>query len=61
MDEEALGDVGYTDCFLSCVSSLKAEELIIRSPRGKRVGLLLDELAKVELEKVTDVAVLLIS
>lgn len=61
VDEEALGGMGYTDCFLSCVTSLKTEELIRRSPRGKRVGLLLDELGKIELEKVTEVAVLLIS
>ena len=35
VDEEALGGMGYTDCFLSCVTSLKTEELIRRSPRGK--------------------------
>ena len=61
VDEEALGGMGYTDCFLACVSSLKTEELIRRSPRGKRVGLLLDEIGKIEVEKVTEMAILLIS
>ena len=61
MDEEILGGLGYTDFFLACVSSLKAEELIRRSPRGKRVGLLLDELNRIEVEKVAEIAISLIS
>ena len=40
---------------------LKTEELIRRSPRGKRVGLLLDEVNKIEAEKVARMAILLIS
>ena len=35
-DDVALGGVGYTDFVLACVSSLKMEELIRRSPRGKK-------------------------
>ena len=61
IDEEILGGLGYTDFFLACVSSLKAEELIRRSPRGKRVGLLLDELNRIEVEKVAEIAISLIS
>ena len=61
IDEEALGGMGYTDCFLACVSSLKSEELIKRSPRGKRVSLLLEEIDKIEAERVTEMAILLIS
>ena len=61
VDEEALGGMGYTDCFLACVSSLKSEELIKRSPRGKIVGLLLEEINKIEVERVTEMAILLIS
>ena len=43
--------------------SLKTEQLIRRSPRGKRVGLLLDdhEVNKIEAEKVARMAILLIS
>ena len=51
IDEEALGGMGYTDCFLACVSSLKSEELIKRSPRGKKVSLLLEEIDKQALSK----------
>ena len=61
VDEEVLGGVGYTDFFLACVSSLRTEELIRRSPRGKRVGLLLDEINRIDTEKLADVAILLIS
>ena len=61
IDEEILGGLGYTDFFLACVSSLKAEELIRRSPRGKRVGLLLEEVNRIEVEKVAQIAILLIS
>ena len=58
VDKAVLGGMGYTDCFLACVSSLKTEELIRRSPRGKRVGLLLDELDKIEVKSVTEMAIL---
>ena len=61
VDEAVLGGMGYTDCFLACVSSLKTEELIRRSPRGKHVGLLLDELDKIEVKSVTEMAILLVS
>ena len=61
VDEETLGSMGYTDCFLACVSSLKTEELIRRSPRGKRVGLLLGEIEKIELERITEMAIVLVS
>ena len=61
IDEEALGGMGYTDCFLACVSSLKSEELIKRSPRGKKVSLLLEEIDRIEAERVTEMAILLIS
>ena len=61
IDEEALGGLGYMDCFLSCVSSLKTEDLIRRSPRGKRVGLLLDEISRIEAERVVEMAILLIT
>ena len=47
--------------FLACVSLLKTEELITRSPRGKRVGVLLDEINKIDSEKVAVVAISLIS
>ena len=40
---------------------MSSEELIRRSPRGKRVGLLLDEVNKIEAEKVARMAILLIS
>ena len=43
------------------MSSLETEELIRRSPRGKRVGLLLDEVNKIEVEKVVQMAILLSS
>ena len=61
IDKEVLGGLGYTDFLLACVSSLKAEELIRRSPRGKRVGSLLDEVNKIEAEKVAQIAILFIS
>ena len=61
VDEEFLGGVGYTDFFLACVFSLKAEELIKRSPRGKRVHLLLEKITNIEAVTVTDIAMLLIS
>ena len=57
IDEEVLGGMGYTD-FLACESSLKMEELIRRSPRGKKVGLLLNEVNKIEAEKVAQMAIL---
>ena len=34
VDEELLGGLGYTEFFLTCVSSLKQEEIIVHSPRG---------------------------
>ena len=40
--------------------SLKAEELIRRSPREKRVGSLLDEVNKIKAEKVAQIAILFI-
>ena len=43
------------------MSSLKVEELIRRSPREKRVGSLLDEVNKIEAEKVAQIAILFIS
>ena len=61
VDEEFLGGVGYTDFFFACVFSLKAEELIKRSPRGRRVHLLLEKITNIEAVKVTDIAMLLIS
>ena len=38
VDEELLDGLGYTEFFLTCVSSLKQEEIIVRSPRGWRIG-----------------------
>ena len=43
------------------MSSLETEELIRRSPRGKWVGLLIDEVNEIEAEKVAQMAFLLIS
>ena len=60
-DELLLGGLGYTDIFLWCLSSLQREELIIRSPRGKMVGLLVEQSTKMEAKMVSDIAVTLIS
>ena len=40
MDVEILEGLGYTNLFFSCVTTLKTEELIRRSPQRKQVGLL---------------------
>ena len=58
LDEDFLGGLGYTDFFLDCLSSLRAEELIRHSPRGKWVSLLLDEMKS---KNLADIAILLIS
>ena len=61
--ETYLGGLGYTEFFLGCVKSLQAEEVIKRSPKGKRVNLVLEQLYTIneKSRKLTDVAVLLIS
>ena len=61
VNEEVLGGLGYTDFFLACVSSLKGEEIVRCSPRGKRVGVMLDAIGKLGQEEITDVAMLLVS
>ena len=60
-----LGGLGY-EFFLGCAKSLQAEEVIKRSPKGKRVSLVLEQLYKVNddqerSKKLTDVAILLVS
>ena len=61
VDEDVLGRVGYAEFFLSCIKSLTEEELIKRSPRGKRVGVLLNFLASMQNESVADISITLIS
>ena len=56
-DELLLGGLGYTDIFLQCLSSLQRGKLIIRSPRGKRVGLLVEQIRKIEAKTISDIAV----
>ena len=55
-----LGGCSHTDFSLACVVSLKMEELIRPSPRGKKLGLLLEEITKAKAD-IADIAVLLIS
>lgn len=57
LDLEELGGRGYTDFFLACVSSLKEEELIRRSPRGKRMKPLLEAILVTEQDKIASIAV----
>lgn len=56
VDEDALGGLGYSEFFLACVSSLKQEELIVRSPKGRRVRVMLEAIEKIEREKIVDIA-----
>ena len=56
MDECVLGGMGFTDFFIACVSSLSQEDLIKRSPKGKRLGVLLDAVLSLEVEKIADIA-----
>ena len=58
--EDVLGGVGYSEIFLSCVTSLEGEELVVRSPRGQRLKVLLDALRTLEQQKVAGVAISLI-
>lgn len=61
IDEDMLGGNGYSGCFLACISSLRQEELIVRCPRGQKVEGLLDAIGTLEHQKITDVAVSLIT
>ena len=61
VDEELLGGLGYTEFFLTCVSSLKQEEIIVRSPRGRRVGLMLGAIGTLERDKIVDISITLVS
>ena len=61
VDEKLLGGLGYTEFFLTCVSSLKQEEIIVRSPRGWRVGLMLSAIGTLERDKIEDIAITLVS
>ena len=61
MDEEVLGGMGYLECFLFCVESLREEELIKRSPRGQRVEVLLNFLKSIENKSLTDIAISILS
>ena len=61
VDEELLGGLGYTEFFLICVSSLKQKEMIVRSPRERRVGLMLGTIGTLEHDKIVDIAITLVS
>ena len=56
VDEDALGGLGYSEFFLACLSSLRQEELIVRSPKGRRVRVMLEAIEKIEREKIVDIA-----
>ena len=56
VNEGTLGGLGYSEFFLACVSSLKQEELIVRSPKGRRVRVMLEAIEKIEHEKIVDIA-----
>ena len=60
VDDQVLGGVGCSEFFLACVSSLKREELIKRSPRGQRVKVMLDLIETMEQESVAEIARFLI-
>ena len=59
--EELLGSLGYSEFFLTCVSSRKQEEIIARSPRGWRVGLMLGAIGTLERDKIVDISITLVS
>ena len=61
IDEDILGRQGYSEFLLSCRKVLAEEELIKRSPRGKRVGVLLNFLASMDPKSVADVSITLIT
>ena len=60
VDDQVLGGLGCSEFFLACVSSLKREELIKRSPRGQRVKVMLDLIETMEQESVAEIARFLI-
>ena len=49
-----MGELEFTDFFFACVKNLTSEEVMRRSPNGKKVNPILDG------EAVTKVAVLLV-
>ena len=61
IDEDILGGQGYSEFLLSCIKMLAEEELIKRSPRGKRVGVLLNFLASMDHKIVADISITLIT
>lgn len=61
VDEDVLGGDGYSQFFLACVSDLKREEIIRRSPKGQVVGLLLGSIEILEQQKLTEIAIFVVS
>ena len=43
-----MGDLGYTDFFLSCARNLTLEEVMTRSPNGKKVNVILEKVFELE-------------
>ena len=62
LNEESLGGLGYSEFFIACAKSIQAEEVMRRSPMGKRVSLVLKQLCKMKesLKDIADIAVLLV-
>ena len=60
VNEESLGGLGYSEFFIACAKSIQTEEVMRRSPMGKRVSLVLEQLCMKKSSKdIADIAVLL--
>ena len=59
--DEMLGGLGYTEFFLACTESTRTEEVIRRSPKGKKVSTILEQLGKIKKTLIADVSILLVT
>ena len=55
-----MGDLGYTDFFLSCARNLTLEEVMTRSPNGKKVNVILEKVFELEEREIIEVSIVLV-
>lgn len=61
VSEEVLGGIGFSEFFLSIVSALTREQLIMRSPKGKVILELLQAIQHLQSDSVANIAIRLVS
>ena len=54
-----MGELGYTEFFLTCAKNLSMEKVMRRSPNGKKVNVILEKILELEERELVKVAILL--